>query len=105
MEQLVTIELFGKPYTFKAKSEVKKAKDVADFLAKEVSRVESQQSGESSTASDLTTLLLAALNIAYQNMELEGNYSKFMQDIAERSAKLIRKIDEHVQEMETFVTS
>ncbi len=97
MEQLVTIELFGKPYTFKAKSEVKKAKDVADFLAKEVSRVESQQSGESSTASDLTTLLLAALNIAYQNMELEGNYSKFMQDIAERSAKLIRKMDECVQ--------
>ena len=97
MEQLVTIELFGKPYTFKAESEVKKAKEVADFLAKEVSRVESQQSGESSTASDLTTLLLAALNIAYQNMELEGNYSKFMQDIAERSAKLIRKMDECVQ--------
>ena len=62
-----------------------------------MSRVESQQSDESSTASDLTTLLLAALNIAYQNMELEGNYSKFMQDIAERSAKLIRKMDECVQ--------
>jgi cell division protein ZapA (FtsZ GTPase activity inhibitor) len=64
---------------------------------KEVSRVESQQSGESSTASDLTTLMLAALNIAHQNLELEDNYSKFRQDIAERSAKLIRKIDEHVQ--------
>ena len=97
MEELVTIELFGKPYSFKAKSEVKKAKEVADFLAKEVSRVESQQSGESSTASDLTTLMLAALNIAHQNLELEDNYSKLRQDIAERSAKLIRKIDEHVQ--------
>ncbi len=97
MEQLVTIELFGKPYSFKAKSEVKKAKEVADFLAKEVSRVESQQSGESSTASDLTTLMLAALNIAHQNLELENNYSKLRQDIAERSARLIRKIDEHVQ--------
>ena len=97
MEQLVTIELFGKPYSFKAKSEVKKAKEVADFLVKEVSRVESQQSGESSTASDLTTLMLAALNIAHQNLELENNYSKLRQDIAERSAKLIRKIDEHVQ--------
>jgi cell division protein ZapA (FtsZ GTPase activity inhibitor) len=105
LEELVTIELFGKPYTFKAESEVKKAKEVADFLAKEVSRVESQQFGGSSTASDLTTLMLAALNIAHQNMELEKNYSKFRQDIAERSAKLIRKIDEHVQEMETFVTS
>ena len=97
MEELVTIELFGKPYSFKAKSEVKKAKEVADFLAKEVSRVESQQSGESSTASDLTTLMLAALNIAHQNLELENNYSELKQDIAERSAKLIRKIDEHVQ--------
>ncbi len=97
MEQLVTIELFGKPYTFKAKSEVKKAKEVADVLAKEVSRVESQQSGESSTASDLTTLMLAALNIAHQNVELENNHSKFMQDITERSAELIRKIDEYVQ--------
>ncbi len=97
MEQLVTIELFGKPYTFKAKSEVKKAKEVADVLAKEVSRIETEQSGESSTASDLTTLMLAALNIAHQNMELENNVSKLKQDIAERSAKLIRKIDEYVQ--------
>ena len=97
MEELVTIELFGKPYSFKAKSEVKKAKEVADFLAEEVSRVESQQSGESSTASDLTTLMLAALNIAHQNLELENNYSKLRQDIADRSARLIRKIDEHVQ--------
>jgi cell division protein ZapA (FtsZ GTPase activity inhibitor) len=97
LEQLVTIELFGKPYSFKAKSEVKRAKEVADFLAKEVSRVESQQSGESSTASDLTTLMLAALNIAHQNLELENNYSKLRQDIAERSAELIRKIDECVQ--------
>ena len=97
MEELVTIELFGKPYTFKAKSEVKKAKEVADVLAKEVSRVKSQQPAGSSTASNLTTLMMAALNIAHQNKELENNHSKFMQDITERSAELIRKIDEYVQ--------
>ena len=97
MDQLVTIELFGKPYTFKAESEVEKAKEVAGLLTKEVSRVESQQTGEASTASQLTTLMLAALNIAYQNMELEQNYSKFLQDISERSSKLIRKIDDCVQ--------
>ena len=97
MEQLVTIELFGKPYTFKAESEVEKAKEVANLLTKEVSRVESQQTGESSTASQLTTLMLAALNIAYQNMELENNCSEFLHDLSERSAKLIRKIDDCVQ--------
>ena len=97
MEQLVTIELFGKPYTFKAKSEVKEAQEVADVLAKEVSRIESEQSGESSTASDLTTLMMAALNIAHQNMELENNIAQMKQVIAERSAELIHKIDEYVQ--------
>ena len=97
MDQLVTIELFGKPYTFKAESEVEKAKEVANLLTKEVSRVESQQTGEPSTASQLTTLMLAALNIAYQNMELENNYSNILQDISERSAKLIRKINDCVQ--------
>ncbi len=97
MDQLVTIELFGKPYTFKAESEVEKAKEVADLLTKEVSRVERQQTGESSTASQLTTLMLAALNIAYQNMELENNYSEILRDISERSEKLIRKIDDCVQ--------
>ena len=97
MDQLVTIELFGKPYTFKAESEVSKAKEVADLLTKEVSQVQSQQSGDSSATSQLTTLMLAALNIAHQNMELENNYSKFLQDISERSAKLIRKIDDCVQ--------
>ena len=97
MDQLVTIELFGKPYTFKAKSEVKIAKEVADLLAKEVSRVENQQSAESSTTSHLTTLMLAALNIAYQHVELENNYTKFLQDVAERSANLIRKLDDYVQ--------
>jgi cell division protein ZapA (FtsZ GTPase activity inhibitor) len=97
LDQLVTIELFGKPYTFKAESEVKKAKEVADLLTKEVSRIESQHIGDSSTTSHLTTLMLAALNIAYQNMELENNYSKILQDISERSEKLIRKIDDCVQ--------
>jgi len=95
LEQLVTIELFGKQHTFKAESEGDKAKEVADLLTKEVSRVKGQQSGESSAASDLTTLMLAALNIAHQKLELENRYSKFMLDLSERSQKLIRQLDEY----------
>ena len=95
MEQLVTIELFGKKHTFKAESEDDRAKEVADLLTKEVSRVKGQQSGESLAASDLTTLMLAALNIAQQKLELENRYSKFMSDLSERSQKLIRQLDEY----------
>ena len=95
MEQLVTIELFGKQYTFKAESEVNQAEEVADLLAKEVSRIDSQQSGKSSATSNLTTLMLAALNIAHQNVELENRYSKLIQDLSERSQRLISQLDDH----------
>ena len=96
MEQLVTIELFGQQHTFKAESEANRAKEVADLLTQEVSRVKSQQTGESSAASDFATLMLAALNIAYQKLELENRYSKFTQDLSERSQRLIRQLDEYI---------
>jgi cell division protein ZapA (FtsZ GTPase activity inhibitor) len=95
LEQLVTIELFGQQHTFKAESDENEAKEVADLLAKEVSRIKSQQTGESSAASDFTTLMLAALNIAHQKLELETRYSKFTQDLSERSQRLIRQLDEY----------
>lgn len=98
MEQLVTIELFGKKHTFKAESDVDQAKEIADVLVTEVSRVESQHSGKSSTESNLTTLMLAALNIAHQNLELENRHSKFRQHLSERSLNLIRQLDDCVSQ-------
>ena len=97
MEQLVTIELFGQPYTFKADAEVRKAKEVAELLVKEVERVQHQQSDQLSNITNLTILMLAALNIAHENMELKTNHSKFLHIISERSAVLIRKLDDSGQ--------
>ena len=96
MEQLVTIKLFGQPYTFKANSEVRQAKEVADFLVAEVSRVEDQQSGKSTNISKIAILMLAALNIANENIELKEQYSKLLQDISKRSTDLIQKLDNSV---------
>ena len=97
MEQIVTIELFGQPYSFKAESEIQTAKAVADLLVKEVDKVQLQQSEQSSTISNLTILILAALNIANENMELKENHSKFSHKICERSTRLIGRLDEIVQ--------
>ena len=97
MENVITIELFGQPHTFKADSEVAKAKEVADFLVKEVARIENQQSDQSSNMSKLTILMIAALNIANEHMELKRNHSKLLSDVAERTASLIRTLDNCVQ--------
>ena len=97
MEKTVTIELFGQPHTFKANSEVTKEQEVADLLVKEVARVENQQSEQSSNISKLAILMLAALNIANENMELKRNYSDFLRDVTNRTSKLIHTLDITVQ--------
>ncbi len=97
MEQLVKIELFGQPYTFKAESEVKNAEKVADYVVKEVSKVTAQQSRQASNINKLAVMILTALNIANENMELKREQSKFLRDITKRSANLIRNLDAIVQ--------
>ena len=97
MEQIVTIELFGQTHTFKATSEVAKAKEVADLLVKEVTRVEDQQSNQSSNMSKLTVLMLAALNIANEHLELKRNHFKLLHDVTDRTANLIHSLERRVQ--------
>ena len=97
MEEIVTIELFGQTFTFKADSEVTKAKEVADLLVREVTRVEDQQSKQSTSMSNLTILMLAALNIANDHVELKRNHTKLLHDVSDRSANLIQTLDNSVQ--------
>ena len=93
MEQLVTIELFGQPYTFKSDSEFGTAKRIADTLVREVAKIEDQQSIQALNMTKLTVMILAALNIANENHELKMKYSDVLENISERSTKLIRLLD------------
>jgi len=97
LEQLVTIELFGQPYTFKTESEVTDAKVVADYLVQEVTKIETQHSNTSQDVTKFTTLILAALNIANENMELKNKHSDLLRDVSKRSASLINALDAAVK--------
>jgi cell division protein ZapA (FtsZ GTPase activity inhibitor) len=101
LEQIVTIELFGQKHTFKANSEVTKAEEVADFLVREVTRVESLQTDQTTKMSKLTILMLAALNIANEHMQLKRDHSKLLENVSNRTANLIRTLDNSVQRMIT----
>lgn len=93
MEQFVTIDLLGQPYTFKAETEVAKAQEAADLLAKEVSKVEAMQLSKSLNINKFAILILAALNIADENIELKNNRSDLLRNVSERLSKLIRALD------------
>jgi cell division protein ZapA (FtsZ GTPase activity inhibitor) len=96
MEQLVTIELFGQPYTFKAQSEAEKAREIADILVNEVEKVQSEQKKDASAVTQTATLIIAALNIANENMELKAYYQGLLRDISKRSTTLIRRLDDRI---------
>lgn len=96
MEQLVTIELFGQPYTFKAQSEAAEAQKIADILVNEVAKVQSDQRGEASSVTQTATLIIAALNIANKNVELKAHYEGLLQDISKRSVALISELDARI---------
>ena len=97
MEELITITLFGKPYNFKVESDILKAREVADFLVEEVSKVESQQAHKSSEVAKVAILISAALNIANEHIELRKNHTDLLKNISEKSTSLIRVLDAHMQ--------
>ncbi len=94
MGKLVTIELFGQSHTIKAEAEDTRAEEVADYLVKEVNKIENQQAGRSPARSELVTLILSALNIANENFELKANHSQLLNEIYNRSINLLRSLDD-----------
>ena len=93
MEHLVKIELFGKHYTFKAETDVLHATEVADTLVQEVRRIESQLNNSPTSLNQLGIMIMTALNIANNNIEIKKNHSDFLCEISEKSANMIRLLD------------
>jgi len=90
LEQVVTIKLFGQPFTFKTESGVADAKEVADYLVNEVTRIEKQLSKQSTHVNKLATLALAALNIANENIMIKKDHANLIKDISKHSENIIR---------------
>ena len=93
MDQLVTIELFGHPFTFKAEKDLSKAKEVADFLVQEVNRVENQLSDKSSAINKQAILILAALNIANEYFKCKENHTDLLEIVSDRTSSLIDELN------------
>lgn len=94
MEHMVTIELFGQSHTFKADTEAARANEVADLLKREVEKVQDQQTGSSTHIPKLTILILAALNIAQNIIQLNKDAGDIVDQIARRCEALNRMLDE-----------
>lgn len=94
MEDIVTVELFGELFKFKAEPGVSNVQDVADFLTEEVNKVQKRQFGSSTGITKFALLLVAALNISNEYFELKQKYAEVTDGIEKRAASIIKSVDE-----------
>ena len=92
MNQLVKIEVFGQPYTFRAEDGGAHAQEVADYLMGEIARYQEHGSENGPNTNSLAILLSVALNIANENFELKSKHSELMKDLSQRAGQLIDKL-------------
>lgn len=97
MDNIITIELFGQQYTFKADADVANADEVAGVLKKEVAALETQLSGRTTVMGKTAIVALAALNITKDYVELQKKHAELLQYFAQKSASLITQINVNPQ--------
>ena len=93
MDQHVTIEIFGHPFTFKADRDISKAKEVAAYLEEEVGKVERQLSDSSVSINKRAILILAALNIANEYFEMKENQAVLLEMMAQKTTGLLDSLN------------
>lgn len=97
MDQTVTIDVLGQPFTFKTDSKVSEAKAVADYVAKSVQDVQTQCGGQVPTPDKRAILILAALNITSELFDLKKKHQGLLEDINQRSAQLLNTLETQTQ--------
>jgi len=93
LDQLVTINIFGQPFSFTSETDSNQAQIVADQLESEIARIEEQQSGVKSEKAKIAILISAALNIANENFELKNNYSELLHNVEVQSKRLLQMLE------------
>jgi cell division protein ZapA (FtsZ GTPase activity inhibitor) len=89
VDRIISIELFGQAYTFKASGGVSQAEEITNYVAEEVEKA--RAAGEA--PSKLDTVILAALNIANDYFEVRRSRQDLVRDIDRRCKSLIEHID------------
>ena len=97
MERLITIDVFGQAYTFKAESDVADLSVVTEYLMREIRRVEAQQAGRPVERNRFAMLLQTALNLANDNVSLRLQLNELVTHVAGRSQRLIGLLDDGIQ--------
>jgi len=92
VEQVIKIELLGETFKFKSEETRSNLKEILSFLLKELHKVEGQFPSHAVKTNKSAILVMTALNIAKQYVELANTHSDFINNVSSR----VNKIDDMV---------
>jgi cell division protein ZapA (FtsZ GTPase activity inhibitor) len=93
LEQTVTLQIFGRKFTFQTESGMPDAKKVAAHFEDAVQKVQSQFEGKPGTVDRETMLVLTGLNIASEHFKREERYNQFVNRVTEKSAVVLSELE------------
>lgn len=88
MEQMITIEILGQRYTFKADDGLVDPQNVAHFLMEEVRKLETGQANQTADTNRFVMLLQAALNISSDHLKLKQQLAAVSDRISLKTERL-----------------
>jgi hypothetical protein len=95
LEDYLTITLFNQTYKFKFDADKLNGREAADILLSEVEKLDVQHQ-ESVHVNKFVVLVMAALNIAVDNIAQRRNCQGQLSVIGSRSLQLIRRLDSYI---------
>jgi cell division protein ZapA (FtsZ GTPase activity inhibitor) len=93
---ILTVRIFGQTYKFKFESTHIQPESAVKLLLDEIEKIESEQSDSRGVNNKIVILIMAALNLAVENVELRQFRDNILHDITNRSEHLIRLLDENI---------
>ena len=96
MEQTVTLQIFGRKFTFQTESGVPDAKKVAALFEDAVKKVLSQFDGKPVNVDRETILVLTGLNIASEHFKREEHYHEILARMTQKSAAVLSELEKAI---------
>ena len=99
MKKNIDVEIIGNNYTIRSDADEDYVHKIADYLNGKIQEV--LQSTK--PVDTLNVVILAALNIASEFILLRDEQGEFQRQVKERSRRLIRFIDDQVDNIDSFL--
>jgi cell division protein ZapA (FtsZ GTPase activity inhibitor) len=96
LEQTVTLQIFGRKFTFQTESGVPDAKKVAEHFEDAVQKVQSQFDGKPVKVDRETILVLTGLNIASEQFKREEQYHEVLARMTKKSAVVLSELEKAI---------